>query len=146
MVLSGPKKNTPAGKQEIIKALRELVDKSYRLALKFRSTETSYTFLVPSEQAFVGQYPEDYYQIMGSEGEISKEAEEDEKRQRIFCVLFGALVKTKNATASEEAKSVVLFPAQLVTYEDRERDQREREIREQREQREQRDNNNRRRG
>jgi len=107
MDLSGPKKNTPAGIADIRAAITDLCEKSLKLALKFRSTETRYYFQIPPDGAYLGQFPSEHYQIMGSEGEMSKEAEADVKRQRIYCTLFGALVKTRNATATEVSKFII---------------------------------------
>jgi hypothetical protein len=118
MELSGPKKNTQSAVNDMKDALHNLCEKSLKLALKFRATGTRYYFQVPSECTYLSMYPSENYQIMGSEGEMSKEAEADPQRQRVYCTLFGALIKTRDATATEEEKSVTLFQAQVITYED----------------------------
>lgn len=133
MELSGPNKDTPVGINDIKVALRDLCEKSIKLALKFRATETRYAFQVPSQSAFLGQYPTENYRIMGTEGDLSPDVEEDPKRQRVYCVLFGTLMKTRPATATDEEKTVVLFPAHVITYEDERDRDRERRDREQRE-------------
>jgi len=111
---TGPKGNSDAGHRDLSNALFELCVKALKLALKFRETKTKYGFEVLEDHSPLNGYDRSLYEPMGIEGNASQ----DDPNARVFCTMFGALVKTKENAGTAAEKRVVLLPAHVIVGEE----------------------------
>jgi hypothetical protein len=101
-------------------ALNELCSASLKLALRFRSSKTMYEFFKYGDNTSLAACGDDKVKMLDAEGPISRPL--DKNKLRIFCTLFGALLKTRQPLPGEESETVVLEPGQIIVYEPQLRD------------------------
>ncbi|CZR66369.1 uncharacterized protein PAC_16270 [Phialocephala subalpina] len=122
MNLQGEEKHGNPDKKQIAvisnalsNALRELCTASLKLALRFRSSKTKYEFKVYPNNTGLPACEEGVVKMLNSEGPISKPM--DPNKLRIFCTLFGALVKTRPSVSGQASDPVVLEAGHVIVYE-----------------------------
>jgi transposase InsO family protein len=118
MKLQGEDKHGNPDKKEVASlsnALRELCAASLQLALRFRSSKTKYEFRTYPDNTSLPACDEGIVKMLNSEGPISKPT--DPSKLRIFCTLFGALVKTRPPVSGQASEPVVLEAGHVIVYE-----------------------------
>lgn len=115
--LAGPLGNTNEARSKLFDALKELCENALNLTLRFRATRTKYSFQTLEVRTVLDRYAMNEFEVMGVDGPLSEDSL-NPKKARVFCNLWGALVKTKEITATEEEKRVVLAPAHIYVYEE----------------------------
>jgi hypothetical protein len=90
-------------------------NKSLKLALRFRSSKTKYEFKSYPDNTSLPACDEGTVKMLNSEGPISKPM--DPNKLRIFCTLFGALVKTRPPVTGQASDPVVLEAGHVIVYE-----------------------------
>lgn len=118
MVLQGEDKYGNPDKRQVAglsNALQDLCNASLKLALRFRSSKTKYEFKVYPDNTSLAACNEELIKKLDSEGPISKPM--DPNKLRIFCTLFGALVKTRPSVSGQPGDAVVLEPGHVIVHE-----------------------------
>lgn len=115
--LSGTHGNSDKAREKLFDGLKELCENALNLTLQFRATRTKYSFQALELNSTLDRYSTNEYEVMGMNGDLSQDPL-NPKKTRVFCNLWGALVKTKEITATEEEKRVVIAPAHIYVYED----------------------------
>lgn len=114
-ISTGPKGHSDAGINEIRKSLFELCQKSFKLKLSFRGTRTKYVFELLSPDTAYNNYDSEVFEEQGAEGTVSNPL--DPEKTKVFCTLFGALVKTRDTASAENSRRVVLCPGHIIIRE-----------------------------
>lgn len=118
MVLQGEDKYGTLDKKELaalVNALQDLCSASLKLALRFRSSKTKYEFRTFPDGTSLAACDDEMVKKLFSEGPISKPM--DTSKLRIFCTLFGALVKTPPPVSGQPSDPIVLEPGHVIVYE-----------------------------
>jgi hypothetical protein len=122
MVLQGEDKHGNPDKRQVASlsnALQDLCSASLKLALRFRSSKTKYEFRAYPDNTSLAACDEEMVKKLNSEGPISKPM--DSNKLRIFCTLFGALVKTRPSFSGQPSDPVVLEAGHVIVYEPQQR-------------------------
>lgn len=118
MILPGEDRHGNPDKKQVAslsKTLRELCTAALKLALRFRSSKTKYEFKAYEADTSLTACDEGIVKMLNSEGPISKPM--DPNKLRIFCTLFGALVKTRPPVSGQASEPVVLEAGHVIVYE-----------------------------
>jgi hypothetical protein len=118
MALQGEDKHGNPDKGQVAdleNALRQLCSAALKLSLRFRSSKTKYEFKTYPDDTSLPACDEGIVKMLNSEGPISKPA--DPNKLRIFCTLFGALVKTRPLVSGQAGDPVVLEAGHVIVYE-----------------------------